>query len=50
MTLRGAYLFIGAICCYHGDGVSTLRCQFMGWDGYGRAFLGYHCDCAPHGL
>lgn len=44
------YLFIWAVCCYHGNWVSTLRCQFMGWDGYGCAFLGYHGDCASHSL
>lgn len=30
--------------------MSSLRCQFMSWDGYGCAFLGYHSDCAAHGL
>lgn len=44
------YLFIWAICCYHGDWMSTLSCQLMGWDSYGCAFLGYHGDCATHSL
>lgn len=47
---RTAHLFICTVRRYHGDRVSSLRCQFVSWDGYGGAFLGYHGDRAPHCL
>lgn len=45
-----AHLLIRTVRRYHGDRVGSLRCQFVSWDGYGCAFLGYHSDGATHGL
>lgn len=49
-TLLSAYLFVGAVCCYHGNRVGTLCGQLVSRDGDGRSFLRYHGDCAAHRL